>query len=560
MRSGTKKIETFALLCNSYSLQQWQADCINQLLNGGIRLTLIIMDDSEATKKTTSSKLKKYPYKKMIYRIYQRFLFHPTAKSNTDLSTEFQNIPVLKSIPERKKRAYYFSDQDIATIKECQPDFLLRFGFGILAGEILNVAPYGLWSYHHDDNEIYRGVPSNFWEIYKNDAVNAAILQKLSPTIDGGPVLRKGFFPTIKHSWKENLNNAYFNSAAWPLQVCTDINNGNTDPDKLLAPKKIGKFYYLPTNSQMLRFFGKIIKNRIGLHLHELFSPEDWRIGVFPRDPQVSDKTIQQSDLMLPPPPRHACYHADPFLFETAEELHLLFEDYDYRHQKGKICGYIYNKEHKQWQPKKDLLEKTTHLAYPFCFENEGKFYCMPENAQANQLELYEYLPAQQELRFIKSLIENRACIDASLLHYKGMWYLFFTVPGASNYELHIYYSKELTGTYQPHANNPVKQDIRSARPGGNFIKMGGKILRPAQNCAESYGSKLEIMEIENLSPIAFQEKVFAEIVPDKHNTFNKGLHTLGSSKNYHVCDLKRYRYNSYNFRNKLLEKLKIKH
>jgi methionyl-tRNA formyltransferase len=42
---------------------------------------------------------------------------------------------------------------------------LLRFGFNILSGEILTVARYGVWSYHHGDNDYYRGGPPHFWEL-----------------------------------------------------------------------------------------------------------------------------------------------------------------------------------------------------------------------------------------------------------------------------------------------------------------------------------------------------------------------------------------------------------
>ena len=40
--------------------------------------------------------------------------------------------------------------------------FMLRVGFNIIRGEILNVPKYGVWSFHHDDEVKYRGGPAGY--------------------------------------------------------------------------------------------------------------------------------------------------------------------------------------------------------------------------------------------------------------------------------------------------------------------------------------------------------------------------------------------------------------
>jgi len=85
----------------------------------------------------------------------------------------------------------YFNAEDVATINKKDLDFILRFGFNIIRGEILNAARYGVWSFHHDDERKYRGSPPGFWELYYRDPVTGSILQRLTDRLDGGIVLKR---------------------------------------------------------------------------------------------------------------------------------------------------------------------------------------------------------------------------------------------------------------------------------------------------------------------------------------------------------------------------------
>jgi len=54
---------------------------------------------------------------------------------------------------------------DIELIRAERPGFL-RFGFNILRGDVLEVAPYGISSFHHGDEQHYRGQPPGSREIH----------------------------------------------------------------------------------------------------------------------------------------------------------------------------------------------------------------------------------------------------------------------------------------------------------------------------------------------------------------------------------------------------------
>ena len=71
----------------------------------------------------------------------------------------FCDVPVIRVTPELRGRySQCFPDGAIGVIGGYDLDILLRFGFGILRGKIIDVPRYDAWSFHHDDREI-RGGP-----------------------------------------------------------------------------------------------------------------------------------------------------------------------------------------------------------------------------------------------------------------------------------------------------------------------------------------------------------------------------------------------------------------
>ena len=97
-------------------------------------------------------------------------------------------------------------DDDIDLIKSYKLDFIIRFGFGIIKGEILKIPKYGVWSFHHGDEKKIRGGPYCFWEIYNSEPTTGFLLQKLTNRLDGGVVLKKGFLKTQGYSFKKNIS------------------------------------------------------------------------------------------------------------------------------------------------------------------------------------------------------------------------------------------------------------------------------------------------------------------------------------------------------------------
>ena len=71
-----------------------------------------------------------------------------------DQQNIFRDVPQLTpTITLRGKSSQIFDAKSVATIASYNLDFILRFGFNIIRGEILEVPRYGVWSFHHDDEK-----------------------------------------------------------------------------------------------------------------------------------------------------------------------------------------------------------------------------------------------------------------------------------------------------------------------------------------------------------------------------------------------------------------------
>jgi hypothetical protein len=411
-----------------------------------------------------------------------------------------------------------------------------------MKGKILEAARYGIWSFHHDDETLYRGVPTGFWEILFNDPVNAAILQRLTPTLDGGIILHKGYFGTVAHSWSGNLDKLLKSTVEWPARVCKQIENEgfptHSEKQQTLSPLR-----FLPGNWVMFRFLLKTARNRLLFHLRDLFFSEHWQIGyrllddnLFNPQSESQIPDLQWVNIDLPT----SVYLADPFGFCRNGIIHLLCEYYDYRNPKGKIVSIKIDASTNKILQHKVALEKDYHLAFPYLFEYEGDMYCLPENSAGGSVDLYKYDPESGQLVFEKTLIENLQAVDTVLFEYENRWWLLFTDRVSTNERLNIWFSGQLTGVYTPHPLNPVKTDIRSSRPAGQPFVRNGNLYRPAQDCSLRSGWRIAVNQIDTLTETSFGEHTVTQIEAPCLPSGLAGIHTLALSHNLLVADAKK--------------------
>ena len=523
-------------------LSDWQYQTIKLLEESEVAKAALIINDARViqTKTSVFKKAEKYFNKHFVYNLTKRFLFKVAAWKNVPIDHAVQNLSVIDCTTIKKgKFSEYFSEEDILQIRSYKLDFILRFGFNIIRGEILNVPKYGVWSYHHGDELKFRGGPIGFWEIYKNSKTNGVVLQQLNNLIDAGVIINRRSFTTVSHAYSEHINKLLMQNVDMPLQVCKRIVSGDDSFFKNKASSTKAPMNRLPNNLQMLRFLFVLLFNRIQLKIDNLFKQERWDIGIIEGKLTKHPNQIKLDNVNWLALRKGSCYAADSFCFETNAKRYIVFEDFDYKSGKGKIS--LLNLANSGASIEiKTVIEKPFHLAYPFVFQHEQAFYLIPETAENGTVELYKWNAASETFGFQQVLI-NVAGVDSSIVQYQGRWWIFCGLKNdLPNEKLHVFYAEKLTGPYKAHDLNPVKTNPAGSRPAGQFIIDNTVLFRPAQYSVNWYGEKIVWFKIKELTPNTFSEEQVSESVAQSNWEYNKGLHTFSQSPSFKVIDAKK--------------------
>jgi hypothetical protein len=236
------------------------------------------------------------------------------------------------------------------------------------------------------------------------------------------------------------------------------------------------------------------------------------------------------------PPPGH--FYSDPCVFAQDGADHVFFEDYDRAAAQG-VIAWMQRVSPGTFTRPETVLHCPYHVSYPQVFEHEGAIYMVPETAQARRVQLYRARVFPREWELVAVLLDDVNAVDATLLCHDGRWWMFTNIGEAESStwdELFAFYADSPLGPWKPHAANPVKSDVRSARPAGRFFRHRGRLIRPAQNCSRSYGGSLALCEVLELTPARYRERVVAELGPE-WMPGNLGFHTLSFSDRLEFID-----------------------
>ncbi len=256
-----------------------------------------------------------------------------------------------------------------------------------------------------------------------------------------------------------------------------------------------------------------------------------------PHDFVVNTLTCTPNGLsIIPPPAGH--FHADPCVFRHRGVDHVFFEDFDFATRRG-VISWIQRLGPGAFSPPQPVLERPYHLSYPFVFAFGDDVFMIPESSAVRRVELYRAADFPRRWELVKVLLDDVAAVDATLVEYAGRWWMFATVAEAESStsdELFIYHAATPLDEWVPHAGNPVKSDVRSARPAGRLFVRQGALIRPAQNCSALYGGSVALCEVLELTPSIYRERVVADLGP-LWTAGNSRFHTLSFSEGLEVID-----------------------
>ncbi len=275
--------------------------------------------------------------------------------------------------------------------------------------------------------------------------------------------------------------------------------------------------------------------------LHRLTRHQCWEVGIVLQPVQAFLDPNFCPAVAWMPTRGNLLFRADPFVINTGEKFLILYEDFDYRTNVGRISAAEFDGD--QFRVlRQDILPVDCHLAYPFVLEHEGRWLCIPETHQRNEITVWEVDTNSLVMTQVATLLTGFPAVDTTVFRHQGRWWLACTRRDElPNQKLFLWHADDLFGPWEPHRGNPVKSDASCTRPAGTPFTHQGQLFRPTQDCSARYGSAVVFNRVVQLTPDNFEEESFRRIDPVADSAYNCGIHTIASCGSVTVVDGLRY-------------------
>ena len=419
---------------------------------------------------------------------------------------------------------YRYSEEDLETIKNLEVDVLLRGGSGIPRGEILDVCEFGIISFRHGNNDVDRGGPPAFYEVFNRERSTGFVIQRLLDVPDGGDaqvacdvvdrcVLTRGSIGTV-YPYAQNLAQIHKKSIIFMHRLLEDLGSNKVLPEFLPQPPDAHLRCTMPSLYTIAVYLIQTIAITFRRHYNS-WRAKDHRWGVaYQFTESWQDSALSRSNIITNPPYR---FFADPFVFRHGDLDVCFVEDYDYRTNRGKISVFKISDD--KYEELGTALDEPFHLSYPFIFTVDDELYMCPETGEIGEIRLYKCLEFPLRWSFHKTLIKDVSAVDSNIFYFNDRWWLLTTMDsseiGELCSELHVFHSDAFdSDIWTPHAKNPVIFDSQRARSGGLF-RDGDELFRVFQRQGfNQYGESMGIAQVKELGTETYREETVSIIEP----------------------------------------------
>ena len=215
------------------------------------------------------------------------------------------------------------------------------------------------------------------------------------------------------------------------------------------------------------------------------------------RSPVLSCKDVIDVD---------AGFVADPFMLRHRGRWYMYVEVKNRPDRKGEI-GLATSPTGLDWTYRGIVLSEEFHLSYPYVFTWRGAIYMIPETLGLGGVHLYKAVSFPDHWSRTAILLEG-SFADPSIFRCKGKWWMFVCGRPYQHDFLRIFFADELTGPWTEHPRSPIVDgNRRIARPAGRVVIWGKKVIRYAQDCYPTYGSRVRAFEITELATDSYREQ-----------------------------------------------------
>lgn len=229
--------------------------------------------------------------------------------------------------------------------------------------------------------------------------------------------------------------------------------------------------------------------------------------------------------------------NADPFLFAYNGRLFLFYEETTIHNPGGRLW-MVSTSDMRNWtKPLQISHEDNLHFSFPNVFEDDEEVFMIPETGWVGEIRLYRATDSSLTDFELDTVLMKRDrkqdgiifdFADNVLYKKNGVYYLFTSILDKDGYKLLLYTSNNLRGPYSQHPSSPLCHSLEFGRNAGSLIEYDGKLYRPAQDCSKSYGGQVNVMEIIQLTPNAYEEKLYVKhLLPSNDIFYRQGGHQL---------------------------------
>lgn len=512
------------------SLQQprWVVAGLRKIAEAGLAEVVVVVETGRARDRAP-----------LLWRAYcsvDNWLFgsRPDPLETTDLAAGVPHGRLLRPPPGAAGPAT--ASAWLAEIRALDLDVVFTLGT-VECAALDGIARYGVWRYCFGADAAGSDALAGIREVAAGAPVTASGLRARLPGAEDRLVYqswsrtfplslartRHNLLPKTGEFAYRALEELRRSGPAW-LQSCAPI-----------RPETLDSRAVLPGTANMLwrmSLLGSRIARRA---LQKLLRVDQWFLAYrFGGDGRWRGD-LRQYDCLMPPKDR---FWADPFAIARDGRYFIFFEELVFARGKAHISVVEVAPDGTRSQPV-PVLERPYHLSYPFLIEQDGELYMVPETGRNRTVELYRCIRFPDRWTLQHALMEDVFYTDATFHRADDRWWMFVNgnVDGAEGAdELSLFYADRLAGPWRPHRKNPVKSDVRGARPAGRLYRRGAELYRPAQIGVPLYGAGVSINRVLRLTPETYAEEEVERVLPS-YPKWLLGIHTLNRAGDLCVID-----------------------
>lgn len=510
------------LVASGDTVPAWLCRCLEEASRGGVAEVVGILR-APGPRHATGSALYRL-HTRVDRRLFRRM---PDALAPVSIAAALPHCPVL-------------TGSEVGDRNPAEPPDVVIDPFALVP--MNGGAPhprYGVWTltFGRTGDPKTQAAPG-YWEVAEGTPETETRLCMRRNGSDGALAIHVSVAPTDRRSVSRNLNHIFWKMAgalgSKLRQLWQDPETFARGLDAVRPFDAVQHPSAPPRNLQVVRACTRLARRYIADKWRDAHSRAQWALAY-----QLGGGVPGRSgtlETLLPPADR---FWADPFPVRVGNEYYVFYEEARFATGKGYLLVTVLDEHGRILAPGIPVLEEDHHLSYPFVFQWGGDFFMIPETASQQCVQLYRCIRFPDRWKAERVLLSGLPAFDATPAFYFGRWWLFANVApyGARSMdELHLFHADSPLGPWAPHRANPVKSDVRSARPAGSLFERDGHLLRPAQDCSRHYGYAVSINRILRLDPEMYEEVEVDKIVPDWGPAVT-GVHTFNSVGDLTVID-----------------------